>query len=487
MVRRLAPIIVGLAALGLYAWTLAPGLLWGDSAKFQRMAWERELRFDEAGHPAWVLLMNPVAHIPGVEPARATNMASAVLSAVALLFAFRIMLRLGASTPASVVASLALAVSHTFWMHAVVTEVYALNSAVALAVLGVLLSALDRPAGPPSSEGLLLVTGLAFGMAAGNHPLLFLWLPGLAWLLMLAVARGSVARADALGSAAGIVVGLVPFAVGRVVLAVGAPVHEVALRLGRQMIDTAGFTRNAAQFAGYLLYQFPIPLMLVAALAGMVALWRRQAGVAFGIGLIYVGNAAFAFAYPFRDRYAFYLPSYLMVAVLAAVGLDWLLKGRRNRVLAWAIAGLVCVAAPPLFYKVAVREAVGPAGRLLPPLRELPGRDPVKFHLDPDKRGQDGARRWAEAALEGLPERSVLLADHTLREPLAYIQVVEGKRADAEITYRIVPEQAAFARERASDGRAVFLAATDAYYDVDGLAESFRLEAAGPLFRLRPR
>ena len=105
--KRFLPIIVALVAFGFYFYTLAPGLLWGDSAKFQRMAWEQELRFDEAGHPAWVLIMHSVARLHGVDPARACNIASAVLSAVALLFVFRIMRRLGASAPASVIATLA--------------------------------------------------------------------------------------------------------------------------------------------------------------------------------------------------------------------------------------------------------------------------------------------------------------------------------------------------------------------------------------------
>jgi hypothetical protein len=64
---------------------------------------------------------------------------------------------------------------------------------------------------------------------------------------------------------------------------------------------------------------------------------------------------------------------------------------------------------------------------------------------------------------------------------------VEKNRPDVEITYRIVPEQTAFALERSRQGHPVFLAAIDGYYDLDGLGESFRLEPAGPLFRLRPR
>lgn len=484
--KRLAPAIVALAALGLYSWTLAPGLLWGDSAKFQRMAWERELRFDEAGHPAWVLLMSPVARIPGVEPARATNMASAVLSALALAFAFRIMRRLGASMTASVVASLALAVSHTFWMHAVVTEVYAFNSVVSLAVLGLILSVLDRPEGAPVSEGMLLVTGLALGMAVGNHAILLMWLPGLAWLMMLGVARGSITRPDALGAGAGIVVGLLPFAVGSLMRQGGESFHQVVLRLGGQMIDVSGLARNSAQFAGYLLYQFPVPLMLLAAVVGMAALWRRRAGIAFGLGMIYLVNAAFAFAYPFRDRYAFYLPSYLIVAVLAAVGLDVLIGRTRSRMLSWAVAAVICVAAPPVVYKIAAREAEGLFGRWLPPMRELPGRDPVRFHLDPDKSGHREARRYAEAALGLLPENGVLLADHTVREPMTYLQAVEGLKDGVEITYRIIPEQVEFLKERANEGHAVFIAGTDSYYDVQGLSKSFRLEPEGLLFRLRP-
>src|SRR5437016_5822821 len=64
--------------------TLAPGLLWGDDAELQRMAWTGAERSDAHGHPLWLALARILARISIGSIAWRTNVLSAVCAAVAV-------------------------------------------------------------------------------------------------------------------------------------------------------------------------------------------------------------------------------------------------------------------------------------------------------------------------------------------------------------------------------------------------------------------
>jgi len=478
----IARALVVLAALVFFLATLAPGLLWGDSARFQRMAWEGEMRFDEGGHPLWVLLAHPFTKIPGLDPAYGCNLMSALLSALALWPAFRIMRRLGASETASSIACLALAVSHTYWFHATITEVYALNSLVMLALLDVATSALGGASGgetlPPSDLG-LFAAGLACALGGANHNLVFLWIPGLAWMLLAAYRAGRVRLPGLLAAAAGFALGLAPYLWLRSGVGRGEMVVALAERLLGVLLSPSGKLGDAARFGAYLLYQFPVPVILVAAAAGVR---RVPLALRLGLALLYICSAGFAFSYPVQDRFAFYLPSYLVIALLAAPGIDLFLERVGHRRLAVAALFVVAVVVPPIVYRLAPLAATSiPEVRSV---RAIPGRDAALYHLYPGKRGDDGARRFCEEAFAVLPPRTLLIADDTLAEPFDYLQVVEGKRTDVEVFYVSPSRQRQVAASKARLGRAVFLAARDAYYNVQDLGRRFEIVPEGPIYRL---
>jgi len=482
---------VVLAALALYLVTLAPGLLWGDSARFQRMAWEGEMRFDESGHPLWVLAAHLFTSIPGMDPARGSNLLSAILSALALWPAWRIMRRLGASADAASIACLALAVSHTYWFHAVITEVYALNSLVMLLLLDAALSA-------PPTDLVLFSAGLACALGGSNHPLVFLWAPGLLWILVQG-GRRSLAPGRWIALASGAALGIAPWLWLRSGVGRGETVTILARRLLGALVSPEGKGGDLLRFGGYLLYQFPVPILLLAAAMGYRRLPRelRQ-----GFGLLYICSAAFAFSYPVQDRFAFYLPSYLVLALVAAPGIDALASrlagggsgvrppdpspsgaARRRSALA-AILAAVAIA-PPILYRLAplAASAIPEVGSI----RSIPWRDAALYHLYPGKGGDDGARRFCEESFAVMPPRSLLIADDPLAEPFDYLQLVEGKRTDVEVFYVSPARQLQVAMSKIRLGRAVFLAARDRYYEVAGLERLLEVVPAGPIFRLHPK
>ncbi|HZE88843.1 MAG TPA: DUF2723 domain-containing protein [Verrucomicrobiae bacterium] len=438
------------------------------------------MRFDEAGHPLWVFLAQSFLWLTKMEPARACNLLSAILSALALWPAFRIMRRLGASEAAASIACLALAVSHTYWLHAVITEVYALNSLIMLALL-------DLVTRDTIDDVALFAAGLGCAIGGDNHNLVFLWVPGLAWILFAADRRGGVTRGGLVAAAAGFALGIAPYVWLRAGTGRVEGVSALASRLLGLYLSPAGKLADLARFAGYLLYQFPTLVILVAAVFGVRRLsvrGRDDRGVLTGLALIYLASAGFAFSYPAQDRFAFFLPSYLVVAIVAAPGLDAILDRAPSRRVAVAAAALVCVVAPPVLYRLA--PLVAGAIPEVHGVRSIPGRDAALYHLYPGKRGDDGARRYCDAAFAVLPSRALLVADDTLAEPFDYVQVVERRRTDVEVMYLSPSRQLQVALSKARLGRAVFLAARDtAYYALDDLAKAFEIAPVGPIFELR--
>jgi len=483
----LLPVLLVLAAFLFYAATLAPGLLWGDSAKFQRMAWQGELRFDETGHPLWVALAHPLTRIPGLEPARAVNLWSALLSSLALWPAFRLMKRFGASDTAAALACLALAVSHTFWFHAVIAEVYAFNSLVTLAMLDLVTAAASE--GRARGTLFWLTLGLALGLVCGNHLQVLAWLPGYAWWTMAGQRRGRISWGHAALAGFGVIVGMLPFILWRETYRQPETLSGLAQRLMTQTLLPPTPGRDALQLAAYLLYQFPLPLIPLAAVAGAAALWRRRRADLIGLAILYAASVATVFSYRVPDRFAFYLPSHIVVALMAAPGIDRLLEwaGARARAAAVAAAAVLAIAAPPFVYHAAPRLAGAGLLKSFPSPRALPGRDSVRYFLDPNKRGETGARAFCHAALEPLPPRAVVLADYTLEEPLNYTQIAEGLRPDVEVYYALPRDQLRVALDLSSRGRPVYLAAIDAPYDPASIATRFDIRPAGPIYALSPK
>jgi hypothetical protein len=372
----------------------------------------------------------------------------------------------------------------------VLAEVYALNSLAMLVVLYAAMRALG-PDGAPPGKAALLGAGLVAGLASGNHGLVLLWIPGLAWLAWRARRIGRLTAWDLAGAAGAFAVGVAPFVAARLTVARGTSLVSVVSRLTRQIILPTDPARDAVQWAGFLVYQFPLLVILAALVFGVARLRRERPDCLGGLLILYVCSAGFAFGYQVKDRFAFYLPSYLIVALAAAPGLDRLMRrfggGVAGRAASLIIAGLLCVVAPPIIYGLAASRAEALTVWKGLSARTLPGRDPAGYFLYPGKAGEDGARRFADEALRILPVRSVLIADPTLAAPLKYAQVVEGRRLDVEIYYVSPARQVEACLAIASQGRQVLIAATDSYFDAEGLSQRFEIAPAGPLHRLIPR
>jgi hypothetical protein len=231
---------------------------------------------------------------------------------------------------------------------------------------------------------------------------------------------------------------------------------------------------------------------------GARRLWRRDAPVAIAVALLYVCNVAGVLLVTVRDRFLFFLPSYLPVALLIGAGAAVLLEERVvsvglvatwMRSLARPVPLVALLLAPLAVYPLAAL-AGGAAAARLAPARQLPGRDPVVFYLWPGKSGYWGARGYGEGALAVMEPGAAIMADWLPYQTLRYFQTVEGRRPDVLLANENAGrgEQLRFLLEHQGQ-RPLYLAdnSPPPYYDLAAISRCFTIQPQGVVYRLTPR
>ncbi|MSS71988.1 MAG: DUF2723 domain-containing protein [Candidatus Latescibacteria bacterium] len=448
-------------ALILYVWTAAPTIAWGggDSAKLALWVHRGEIGYAAESHPLYVTLGRLFASLPlGGDLAYRLNLFSAVCAALAVCAMCVLCGELTGSAFAAACAAAAFALSHTFWLHAVLTEVYALHLLLLLSALACLLR-WDRTG---KNRDLYLSAGL-LGAGVANHILTVWALPGVVYLIW---SRGRVAphpppfqgakplspppsptrggREGAGGGRGGVRL------LGGVVAAgcLGASPLLYAMAKGASQFGLFSVFRTATGlgsaghitfhlerlplYGAYLFYQFPA-LGFALGWVGLYRLFRRDRRIALALALIGVPYLLFPVVWDFRDHYQFALSFYACFAVGIAPGICALshrLSGRRVEALALGLLiglPLITYASAPALCRLLHVDPVR--------ARTLPHRDNARYFLWPSKRGDDGARRYGTGALRAVAPDAVIVGDYTPALVLTYLREVEGLRPDVTIRY----------------------------------------------------
>jgi hypothetical protein len=175
---------VGMIALALYVRTLAPSLLWGDSAEFQTLSYTLGMTHP-SGYMTQIMLGKLFTYLPVGNIAYRVNLLSAFFGALAVAEVFLIVRLLGGRRVAALSGSILLAVTEGFWWRALVAESYAPAAGMLATVwLFVLLWNDTR------IWQYLLLAGLAGGLSLGIHSTVVMTsLAVLAFLLLSAPKR----------------------------------------------------------------------------------------------------------------------------------------------------------------------------------------------------------------------------------------------------------------------------------------------------------
>lgn len=254
--------------------------------------------------------------------------------------------------------------------------------------------------------------------------------------------------------------------------------------------------KGCVKYGAVLFYQFPV-LGFVLGCIGLVVCARRSWRLFVPLALIFAPIVLFTSTYMEQRRYYIMVGSFWVFAVWIGIGCGYTLEkyareadisGRLRP--GWIASGLAFVillgALPATFYYniLSICRAFGfkPLGHV----RSVAYRETEKFFLVPDKRGCDGAERFAREVFAIVPDGSVVIADFTPAAVLRYFQTVRGLRRDVRV---VSPE----GRDMLEylDGlvasRHVFMVGGHPVYKEDAIGAKYLLVRAGPILQVVPR
>ena len=400
---------VFLVALLLYCFTLAPTVTPTDSGELIVVA--RGLGIAHPpGVPLWIMLAHLASLVPLGNVAVRINFSSAFFAALASAMLTLAMAELiitasyfqktkergarkktktadSAVDPVlifapAVGAGLLMAFSRTLWSYATITEVYTLNTLLILTVLFLMLRwrrrivADQTNIGSPITihDGWLYAAAVVFGLALGvHHVTVGLILPALAALvyrtegLKFFTSRRLVYAA--LISIGGLVAvyAYLPFAASRSpAINWGNPrsLQEIWWHVtGRQYRVFLTFSPSMmgtqfVEFCRMLLREFGpawLPLSLVLAFAGLRSAFRQDRTSFWFLFIIVMADLAYALSYEIaEDKDAYYLPTFISVAIAAGFGMRWLIQLTASKAMAlqktyWVAAAAVLLTSATAF------------------------------------------------------------------------------------------------------------------------------------------
>jgi hypothetical protein len=520
--------LAGVLALAVYLRSLAPGLLWGDSAEFQFAAWLGGF-VHPTGYPLYLILGWLWSHIlPLGDPAFRLNLFSAAWGGVAVALLCLVVIRTlrliggGGSVLPRVTglgAALVFTFTPTFWSQAVVAEVYTLHAAFVAAILLSLLAWVERTwAGNAAGARLAWYTGaLLLGLSLTHHRTTLLLL-GAAGVFVAVVWWMRNRDADAASEdgqagrprAAPTMVALLgplllylyiplrapqaPYA--QLVLSESSalPLYDATLPgfvahvtgsvFGPALVLGGAFDGWAGLLGRFVDEVSPNGIILgVVGLAWLVvvAAQRRDVRVAAFLaltGITFIAQVAFNQLYAIGDIHVFYIPAFLIWVVWMAAGAYALGLGLRGLIASrWgAVAGVVAVAA--VLSALAFRGALTQWPRV-------------------QRAGDTTARDAWTALLAAEPETGALLVSNDRDEmtPLWYLKYVEGRRPDLDGLFPLIQEErewatvAQVAGQALATNRAVYLVKPMTGLDIKfemGPQTGERRGGLGPLVRLLP-
>ena len=347
-----ASIVLFLAAVALYASTMAPGLSWenegGDGGDFLAAAHTWGIPHP-TGYPTYIVLLRSFSELIWFgDEASQGNLFSVLAGAVAVPFFFlaarKLLLRLpvadtrGRTLPfaTAFVAALAFAASKLHWSQSTITEVYALNAMFVAMFLWLALVARSRI--ERGERALAVRSGMALllGFAFGNHVTVsFVALPFGIWVYWPLLRRGARELIREWQPVAGLLAGLSIYAYAPI-----ASLQDPALNWFFPN-SLSGF-RSMASATIYQPYVFGLPpdqlfdrviatfdiwltqftaLGAILGLAGVMFLWGRLRGFAIAGLASLLALVVYAIAYSSFDSYVFLIPAFMVFGLWISAGL----------------------------------------------------------------------------------------------------------------------------------------------------------------------
>jgi hypothetical protein len=355
----LIALMISILTLAAYVRTLAPDILYGDSAEFQCLAYTLGITHS-TGYSTYLLLGRLIGFLPISNPAWRISLFSAICAAVTLGGVYLLGRSFTRSRIGASLGSLALGISYTFWSQAVIAEVYTPGMAFLVGIMVLLFHWQDAPRNRNLS---LFAAALLAGIGFGVHASVWLVAPPAVTLVLWSLWTQRASRPEWIRSLsagfAGALVGLVIFLVAFLVSDrqnsptsfirttlepsrvfwelhpddFNSPLNRLKMTvISAQWGDALfpggnfSFEQEEKNFIDRLInLEFP-PLVLLFALIGLVVMLlnRPYSGAFYPLAFLF--SLFFILNYQVGDKYVFYLSLYIPLAVAVGTGMGFVLE-----------------------------------------------------------------------------------------------------------------------------------------------------------------
>jgi hypothetical protein len=458
---------VFLVALLFYSWTLAPTVTLTDSGELVVVA--RGLGIAHPpGVPLWIILAHLASLVPLGNVAQRINFSSAVFAALTcamltLVVAEVIVTASYLAAPKrrkkgnkkieelavthpmvaapALGAGLLMAFSRTLWSYATITEVYALNALLIVTIFFLMLrwrrriveDRMHLSIGQLTRHDVFLYSAaLIFGLALGvHHVTVALTLPAVAVIVFRTqgvrffTSRRLVYAALISIGALVAVYAYLPLAASRSpVINWGHPrsLQEIWWHLtGRQYQVYFSFKpeimgEQFAEFCRMALREFGfpwLPLSLVLAFAGLGDAFKRDRTIFWFLLTIVIADLAYALSYEIaEDKDAYYLPTFISIAIAAGLGIRWLIRGALSKSLPVVKPSLAAVVAVLVVSTIALTA-------------NWPFNNRRRYFI---------AHDYVDNLLKAIAPNGLLLTlDWQVVSPMFYAQEIEQLRPDVKV------------------------------------------------------
>ena len=510
--------LVGMAGLFLYVRTLAPDVLYADSAEFQTLTYTLGTTHS-TGYPIYLLLARLVGFLPFGTLAWRVNLFSAICAAGTLGGIYLMGRSFTENRVGPALGSLSLGISYTFWSQAIIAEVY--TPGMLFLVVSTIL--LWHWKGDPERRNLFLFfASFLSGLGLGVHASAGLIAPAAAVVVLWTVGDRRMStrwrKKSSLTAIAGAVLGVTSAVFAFLLIDLHNPTssfiratlspsrsiwdltsadldspfkHLYLTVTGLQWRDAMFSTYSTGQqfrlYLGQAVCREFTPLLIVLALFGMLIMWHYSRQLSVYCIIAYLTSLYLVLNYDPPDRSVFYLSTYIWLSTALGVGAGSLLELARLRYPDSRSAPALAFSLLP--FMILFLAVLIPSWRSRwQALREGKASFVEEEYAYPVN-DLDEPRGMADLLLSSLPEDAIVIMDWRYLYSTYYIAHVEQRRTGitlvealphgnrGKIADTLVQELEAAIKE----GRPAYSVG-----DVPGLREDFRVMPApgNSLFRL---
>ena len=366
---RLGPVLAGSAAtlfvFVLYLRTLAPTVLYyADPNMLDAVMLQMQVAVlgitHPTGYPTYLTVSHLFTYLPVGDIAYRVNLASAAYGALAVGVVFGAGYLLSRRIVAAAVAAVAFGLGGAIWSQAVIAEVYTMNALLISLTLVSLLLWRDR-----GRDRYLLLAAFLCGICLTHHLTSGLLLPASLLLVGLVDWRRLLEWRLMLKCAGLFFLGLTPYLYLPIRSWMNAPMDaNNPSNFERFWYVVSGgnltgtfFAFGPAELPRRLLFYWGhltdnlYPILIMVALTGAALMVARDRPVGLLLAFLYLGWAFYSIENAIPDINLYFIPTYLILCLWAAVGLGALLteaetlaEGRLPTSARRAVLGLLCAA-----------------------------------------------------------------------------------------------------------------------------------------------